>query len=70
MAEAWGRQRAGRLKSAPSGRKSRSYRTEQTWLDVQLHHSALGKSKNSLNLGVLTCKIEKIPILQVLIRSI
>lgn len=37
--------------------------------NVQLHSSALGTLENSLNLSVLTCKMEKTPILQLLVRS-
>lgn len=39
------------------------WRSKQTQLDVRLHHSALDKLENSLNLGVLICEMENIPIL-------
>ena len=41
------------------------WRSKQTWLDIELPHSALDKLKNSLNLSVLICEMENIPILQI-----
>ena len=41
------------------------WRSKQTQLDIQLPHSALDKLENFLNLGVLICEMENIPILQI-----